>query len=38
VSFDSIREDIVRFIPDAKVIEIWSPKYFKDLVDQMKFS
>lgn len=38
VSFDSIREDIVRFIPDDSVLTIWSPQYFKDLVDQMKFT
>lgn len=37
VSFDRIREDIVRFIPDESVLDIWSPQYFKDLVDQMKF-
>ena len=37
VSFDRIREDIVRFIPDASVLEIWSPQYFKDLVEKMKF-
>jgi hypothetical protein len=36
VSFDSIREDIVRFIPDASVLDIWSPKYFKDLAKQLK--
>ncbi|SKA13479.1 Predicted nucleotidyltransferase component of viral defense system [Chitinophaga eiseniae] len=36
VSFDSIREDIVRFIPDASVLDIWSPQYFKDLVDKLK--
>ena len=27
VSFNSIRNDIVRFIPDDKMIEIWSPQY-----------
>jgi hypothetical protein len=37
VSFDRIKEDIVRFIPDEKVLEIWSPQYFKDLVDKIKF-
>ena len=36
VSFDRIREDIVRFIPDASVLEIWSPQYFKDLADRIK--
>lgn len=37
VSFDGIREDIVRFIPDESVLDIWSPRYFKDLVDKLKF-
>ncbi|MEZ2441793.1 putative nucleotidyltransferase component of viral defense system [Chitinophaga sp. W3I9] len=36
VSFDRIREDIVRFIPDASALDIWSPQYFKDLVDKLK--
>jgi hypothetical protein len=38
VSFKNIREDIVRFIPDGKVIDIWSPQYFSDLVQKIKFS
>jgi predicted nucleotidyltransferase component of viral defense system len=37
ISFNNIREDIVRFIPDDKVLDIWSAKYFKNLVDKMKF-
>lgn len=37
VSFDRIREDIVRFIPDESVLDIWSAQFFKDLVDRMKF-
>lgn len=37
VSFNNIREDVVRFIPDEKVIEIWSPGYFKDLAQKIKF-
>ncbi len=37
VSFSSIREDIVRFIPDDTIIEIWSPAYFKDLIQKIKF-
>jgi predicted nucleotidyltransferase component of viral defense system len=37
VSFKSIREDIVRFIRDDRVIEIWSPEYFKDLIQKIKF-
>ncbi|MEO6869532.1 MAG: nucleotidyl transferase AbiEii/AbiGii toxin family protein, partial [Ginsengibacter sp.] len=37
VSFNSIREDVIRFIPDDKGIEIWSPQYFSDLVQKIKF-
>jgi predicted nucleotidyltransferase component of viral defense system len=36
VSFGNIREDIVRFIPDSKVLDIWSPKYFLDLIQKIK--
>lgn len=38
VSFKSIREDVVRFIQDDSVIEIWSPKYFSDLAQKIKFN
>jgi Nucleotidyl transferase AbiEii toxin, Type IV TA system len=38
VSFNSIREEFVRFIPDEKQIEIWSPQYFSDLVQKIKFN
>ncbi len=37
VSFEGIREDIVRFIPDDSVLKIWSPQYFKNLVEKLKF-
>ena len=37
VSFGSIREDVRRFIQDDKALEIWSAKYFKDLVDKIRF-
>ena len=36
VSFGNIREDIVRFIPDARVLDIWSPKYFIDLIQKIR--
>ncbi|GAA4334827.1 nucleotidyl transferase AbiEii/AbiGii toxin family protein [Flaviaesturariibacter amylovorans] len=36
VSFASIREDVIRFIPDATRLEIWSPQYFKDLAKRLK--
>ena len=37
VSMPSIKEDVVRFIKDDSTLRIWSPSYFKDLVEQMKF-
>ncbi|CAM3319329.1 nucleotidyl transferase AbiEii/AbiGii toxin family protein [Zobellia roscoffensis] len=37
VSFSSIKEDIVRFIPNDDVLRIWSPAYFKDLIEKIKF-
>lgn len=37
VSFSSIREDIVRFIRDDSVLDIWSAQYFKDLITRIKF-
>ena len=36
VSFNSIREDIVKFIPDANVLDIWSKDYFNNLVKNIK--
>src|SRR5450432_4735582 len=36
VSFNNIREDIIKFIPDAKVLEIWSAAYFSDLIKNIK--
>lgn len=38
VSFDSIKEDVARFIKDDKVLEIWSPAYFNDLIEKLKFA
>lgn len=37
VSFDHIREDVVRFIRDDEKLTIWSPTYYKDLTAKMKF-
>jgi predicted nucleotidyltransferase component of viral defense system len=37
ISFKNVREDVVRFIKDDKVLEIWSPAYFKDLIEKMRF-
>ena len=38
VSFDRIKEDVVRFIKDDKAIQIWSPTYFNDLIKKLKFA
>lgn len=38
VSFNSIQQDVARFIPDEKMIEIWSTQYFSDLVQKIKFN
>jgi predicted nucleotidyltransferase component of viral defense system len=37
VSFPNIREDIIRFVRNEKVLDIWSPTYFKDLSQRIKF-
>jgi predicted nucleotidyltransferase component of viral defense system len=37
VSFGSIKEDVGRFIKNDDVLRIWSPEYFKDLVQKIKF-
>lgn len=37
VSIDSVKEDIVRFIPDSRVLDIWSPEYFTDLIEKLNF-
>ena len=37
VSFSSIKEDVVRLIKNDDVLNIWSPEYFKDLIEKIKF-
>ncbi len=37
VSFSSIKEDVVRFIKNDDFLSIWSPEYFKDLIEKIKF-
>lgn len=37
VSFSNIKEDVIRFIKNDEVLNIWSPEYFKDLIHKMKF-
>lgn len=37
VSFDSVKEDVVPFIKNDEVLEIWGEQYFNDLVEKLKF-
>lgn len=37
ISLDAIKEDIVKFIPDSKKLDIWSKSYFLELIEQLKF-
>lgn len=36
VDFDMVRADIRRFIPDPRVLDIWGPTYFHELVKKLK--
>ncbi|RNL53986.1 nucleotidyl transferase AbiEii/AbiGii toxin family protein [Pedobacter jejuensis] len=37
VSFDNVKEDVIPFIKDDAVLEIWGEQYFNDLVEKLKF-
>lgn len=37
VSFSSIKEDVVRFIKNDDILNIWSPEYFKDIIEKIKY-
>ena len=37
VSFSNIKEDVVRFIQNDDALNIWSPEYFIDLIEKIKF-
>jgi hypothetical protein len=37
VSISNIKEDVIRFIKDDSALEIWSPYYFNELVEKLKF-
>jgi predicted nucleotidyltransferase component of viral defense system len=37
VKMETVKEDVIRFIPDERKIEIWSEKYFEELVTKIKF-
>ena len=36
VSIKDIKEDIVRFIPDDNLLEIWSRDYFRELANRIR--
>lgn len=38
VNFESIKEDVIRFIPDDSVLKIWGTQYFTDLIEKLKFA
>lgn len=38
VNFENIKEDIVRFIPNPEVLNIWSAGYFSTLAERIKVS
>ncbi len=36
IDFNKVKADISRFIPNPRVLDIWSAKYFHDLVEHLK--
>ena len=38
VDMNRVKADIIRFIPDPKVLDMWSSKYFHDLVSHLKIT
>jgi predicted nucleotidyltransferase component of viral defense system len=37
VTFKNIKDDVNRFVKDDTSIKIWSPTYFNDLIEKLKF-
>ena len=37
VNMNSVKEDIIRFIPDPTALDIWSQEYFSKLIQYLKF-
>jgi hypothetical protein len=37
VDFNRIKADISRFIPDPKILDLWSPQYFHDLAGHLRY-
>ena len=38
VSFNAVKEDVLKFIRHDELLNIWNANYFNDLVEKMKFS
>jgi hypothetical protein len=38
ISFNNVRDDIMRFIKDDKVLDIWSANYFMELITKIEFA
>lgn len=38
MDFENVKEDVIRFIPDTSVLDIWSQQYFLDLIKNLKFN
>jgi len=38
LNIKSAREDVARFVPDPKSLEIWSPDYFQQLAGMIRFT
>ena len=36
VPIDRVKEDVIRFVPDARALDIWSTRYFLDLVEKLR--
>lgn len=37
VSIDNVKDDVMRFIKDDSVLNIWSEQYFTDIIQKLKF-
>ena len=36
VNFDLIKADVIPFIKDSSILDIWDKAYFKDLTNQIR--
>ena len=34
---DNVKDDVVRFIKNDKLLDIWNQQYFNDLIEKIKF-